>query len=222
MENPEKTDSLERSLQKLFESQLQIECVKSENNVLKQENQALRKKLNEAYHDNEKESETQRNIIQMKNDEILNLEVVTKSQREKINSLQEEVLSLKSCSLNFTDNAQDNQHKEIKTTARTPTHRESRQDIPQKKPTPQKPNVIIIGTSNIENIKPDIISSKVNASKIISYTLDDTLKVVNEMNPTLSPSAIVLHSLTNSIKERSADYCVNKLGEVISLIQEME
>jgi chromosome segregation ATPase len=43
-----------------------------------------------------------------------------------------------------------------------------------------KPNVLLIGTSNIKNIKEDKLSGGIHTMKIVKTTLDDTMKFILE------------------------------------------
>ena len=77
---------------------------------------------------------------------------------------------------------------------------------------------MLIGTSNVEGINPKQLSSKYETRKVIAYKLDDTLKVLKERDFSPNPRVVVLHSLTNSIKDKPAEECVSKLDEIVQFI----
>ena len=60
----------------------------------------------------------------------------------------------------------------------------------------------------------------VTTTKKIAYTLDATLKVVQDSDSDLQPDVVILHSLTNDIKSISPANCVDKVGQVVDAIQE--
>ncbi|CAG2220186.1 unnamed protein product [Mytilus edulis] len=82
-----------------------------------------------------------------------------------------------------------------------------------------KPHVILIGTSNTERIDVSKLSSKFTMEKRIAYTLPDTELSLREIEH--APDIIVFHSLTNELREKSAESCVNKMKEIVSLAGEL-
>jgi hypothetical protein len=75
-----------------------------------------------------------------------------------------------------------------------------------------KPNVLLIGTSNIKNIKADQLSGGIHTMKIVKTTLDVTMKYQG------SPDVIILHSLTNDLKSMSPNECVEKMFTIVNVI----
>lgn len=82
-----------------------------------------------------------------------------------------------------------------------------------------KPHVILIGTSNTERIDVSKLSSKFTMEKRIAYTLPDTESSLREIEH--APDIIAFHSLTNELREKSAEICVNKMKEIVSLAGEL-
>ncbi|KAK6182001.1 hypothetical protein SNE40_009774 [Patella caerulea] len=81
--------------------------------------------------------------------------------------------------------------------------------------------VLLIGTSNIKNIKEDKLCQMTTVAKKIAYTLAETQSVIDDYSCTCNnemPDAIVLHSLTNDIRNLSVDQCVHLLGVIIDSI----
>ncbi|CAG2189362.1 unnamed protein product [Mytilus edulis] len=81
------------------------------------------------------------------------------------------------------------------------------------------PHVIIIGTSNIDNIDTKKLSSKFTAEKLTAYTLKETETTVSELEFTTKPDAFVLHSVTNDIKTHSPQDCVDKMEDIIQVLK---
>ncbi len=92
-------------------------------------------------------------------------------------------------------------------------------DRRQSRQTNMKPYALLIGTSNTEGINEERLSPDVITSKTIAYTLDETLKVVQESSTDLQPDVVVLHSLTNDVKDFSPSTCVEKMEKVIDEIE---
>jgi hypothetical protein len=90
-------------------------------------------------------------------------------------------------------------------------------DINESKTPQNKPEILLIGTSNTKGIQPEIFSSSYVLRKKETMTLADTEETVNEIRD--APDVLVLHSLTNDLKE-SAPTCVNRMKNIISNIQE--
>ncbi|VDI52324.1 Hypothetical predicted protein [Mytilus galloprovincialis] len=52
-------------------------------------------------------------------------------------------------------------------------------------------------------------------TKYTAFHLEDTAKTIEELKLSPAPNVIVLHSLTNSLKDNSADNCVTKLDNIV-------
>jgi len=230
----QKNDALSVNIQQLkYDYELQLESAKSEIKLLKQDNQMLQMKLNGMYHDVQLESEHLRNIIKVKNEEISNLEMSSKLLRDSTGKLQDEILLLKMQPINPTYEPnyliQNNKGNAVHlNTSKSAVEQSSNQpnnvltktisSIPKQNKIKQKSNVVLIGTSNVEGINPKQLSSKYETRKVIAYKLDDTLKVLKERDFSPNPRVVVLHSLTNSIKDKPAEECVSKLDEIVQFI----
>lgn len=79
------------------------------------------------------------------------------------------------------------------------------------------PMALLIGTSNVNGIKEDKLSSEVNVIKVTAFTLDETKNVIN--NSSCIPDVVVLHPLTNDIKNISPEKCAEKLQGVVEDIK---
>ncbi|CAG2216894.1 unnamed protein product [Mytilus edulis] len=80
-----------------------------------------------------------------------------------------------------------------------------------------KPQVLLIGTSNTKGIQPEKFSSSYTLQKREAMTLADTEKTISQIKD--PPNVLVLHSLTNDLKE-SAPVCVSHMKNLISHIHE--
>ncbi|VDI80844.1 Hypothetical predicted protein [Mytilus galloprovincialis] len=76
---------------------------------------------------------------------------------------------------------------------------------------PSKPSVILMGTSNTENIDPRI-SPDYNVHKVTAYTLDETEKNLQKLES--EPNVIVLHSLTNELMNKTPNDCVDRMTRI--------
>ncbi|CAG2253761.1 unnamed protein product [Mytilus edulis] len=76
---------------------------------------------------------------------------------------------------------------------------------------PSKPSVILMGTSNTENIDPRI-SPDYNVHKVTAYTLDETEKELQKLES--EPNVIVLHSLTNELMNKTPNDCVDRMTRI--------
>ncbi|VDI52008.1 Hypothetical predicted protein [Mytilus galloprovincialis] len=81
-----------------------------------------------------------------------------------------------------------------------------------------KPTVYLIGTSNIQGINEDKLTTVTQITKFTSYTLDDTRKCISKF--THPPDIMVLHALTNDLKSKSPQDCVKELGDIILSLQQ--
>ena len=79
----------------------------------------------------------------------------------------------------------------------------------------QKPSVMLVGTSNIENIEHLRLSFHCNTEKDILYTVEEAKKVTNES--VSKPNAIAFHILTNELKSNSSTDCVSRLRKLIQV-----
>jgi hypothetical protein len=90
--------------------------------------------------------------------------------------------------------------------ARTKEHRQNK---------PTKPHVVLIGTSNIKGIHPDKLSSQYNVNEITAYTLEETEKEIRTL--TVTPDLIALHSLTNDLRDKTPNTCVEEMSSALYL-----
>ncbi|KAK3105292.1 hypothetical protein FSP39_021744 [Pinctada imbricata] len=81
-------------------------------------------------------------------------------------------------------------------------------------PENRKPQILLIGTSNVGGIDADRLTSEADVHKVIQYTLDDTAKYLNSAPG--FPNIVILHSLTNDIKVIKPQSCVDKLYEIVT------
>ena len=80
-----------------------------------------------------------------------------------------------------------------------------------------KPLVWLIGTSNMDGINADKLTTAASVKKYIAYTFDmvrDTLSSLKAQED--QPSAIVLHILTNELKSKDPESCVSEVKLIAS------
>ena len=78
------------------------------------------------------------------------------------------------------------------------------------------PKVLLIGTSNTSKVDPNRLSAKFKTHKITAYDFVQTKECIEEASSN-SFDIICLHSLTNEVKEKSADKCVEEFDEIVKL-----
>ena len=83
---------------------------------------------------------------------------------------------------------------------------------------PSKPNVLLLGTSNIKNINEAKLSDAVAMQKVVKYTIEDTMTYIKSHE--VAPDVVILHSLTNDLKSHNPQTCVAKLEELVSCIRD--
>ena len=81
--------------------------------------------------------------------------------------------------------------------------------------TPSKPSVLLVGTSNIKDINEEKITDVAAVSKIIKYTLQDTKSFIESHDD--SCNVLILHTLTNDLKNLAPQQCVTNLEEIVSI-----
>jgi len=82
---------------------------------------------------------------------------------------------------------------------------------------PDKPSVYLIGTSNTKGINEDKLTVAAEVKKYTAYTLDDTRSCIAGFGD--PPDVFVLHVLTNDLKVKMPQMCVNELCDIVSTIQ---
>jgi hypothetical protein len=86
---------------------------------------------------------------------------------------------------------------QLKTSMASSIHEELRTPTNLQPPTKiQQPSVLLIGTSNIEGIKADKLTTVANVQKTIQYRMKDTSTYLQTV--VIQPTVLVLHSLTLS------------------------
>lgn len=73
------------------------------------------------------------------------------------------------------------------------------------------PSVLIIISSDARGIKKPHLTTAAEVSKLLCYTLDETLEYINKDTDQVELDAIVLHALTNDLKSLKAEAFVYKL-----------
>ena len=134
-----------------------------------------------------------------RNEEITELTASLDTLKTKLNDAQDEIIHLKSQILTIPDT--DKSLEALKTAKSKETHQ-------------QKPKLLLLGTSNIEGINEQKLTSAADVHKVIRYTLDATYEYISTYPDT--PDILVLHSLTNDIKSTHPTQCLDKLSRVIT------
>ena len=80
-----------------------------------------------------------------------------------------------------------------------------------------KAKVLLVGTSNVGNIKEDKLTLYAETTKVIKYTMRDTHEFIDTFQNV--PDVVVLHCLTNDLKTMNPQSCVDALEEIVATIQ---
>jgi len=75
---------------------------------------------------------------------------------------------------------------------------------------------LLFGTSNTNGIKAEKLSQSVEITKSTAFTLDQAAEQIPESQT--KPDVVLLHALTNDIKNYTPEKCVEKLQSVVDLI----
>ena len=192
---------------KLLESKLKIERSKSELVVLQYEEslkhekallEQTRSELHKMVLNANSEADFNAERLKVKNEEICTLHSSTQELSSKLDRANDEILSLK---MQLSASLDQNFSK-------VPHHDNWRE--------PSKPNVLLMGTSNIKGINEDKLTQSANVHKVIKYTMAETKQYLD--TSTDSPDLVVLHCLTNDLKTMSPQTCVDELESVLSII----
>lgn len=142
-----------------------------------------------------------RKKINEKNTEIEALNEATKRLRTQVSTTEDEITSLKM---------------HIASTSSNP---EMAEKFYVPNASKAKPSVILIGTSNIKNIQESKLSENMQIEKYVKYTIDQTCNFVDSYVSDKIPDLVVLHSLTNDIKEYKPEQCLEKLEKLVNIIR---
>ena len=82
-----------------------------------------------------------------------------------------------------------------------------------------KPNVFLIGTSNVKGVHETRLSASLNIKKFVKYTIDETKDFVKDYNEPPRPDLVVIHPFTNDLKTMTPQNCVQSLQTLIVDIQ---
>ena len=79
------------------------------------------------------------------------------------------------------------------------------------------PSVLLLGTSNVRNINEKVLTPAVSITKFITYTIEDAATFIDKCTSTYN--AVILHILTNNIKNDEPNECVTKLQNLVTEIK---
>jgi hypothetical protein len=189
-------------------SELENEVLKSnlgaKCSFLQSQNEAFSEKV-KMYAEN---LEKTNNVVADRSVQIDALEAKITTMKTQLDKKDEEIVSLK------LHNSRDDNSGAFQLAST----KESRQNKPAM---PAKPHVALIGTSNIKGIHPDKLSSQYIVKKLTAYTLDETEKEIRNLAGTpLTPDLIALHSLTNDLRNKTPNTCVEEMSGICKLIHD--
>lgn len=172
-------------------------------NAIKHEQELLaesRNQLKLMVSTNTNELEYTSKRLDEKNEEIKELTSELQITRNKLQDAQDEILQLKlQISASMDTDVQI-----------TKTHKTEE----AKASTQSKPQLVLVGTSNIQGINEEKLTMAADVHKIIKYTLDETSEYIKALTHT--PDVIVFHSLTNDLKSLTPQQCIERLYKIVS------
>lgn len=152
------------------------------------------------------------NRLGEKNQEIQQLLDSERALKTTLDKAQDEILNLKSQLSDSFDNATH------VTGISSASGKLCQKNEQTKYDQPPKPVALLIGTSNISGINEEKLTPDVEVVKHISYTLQECRDYILSCNPHTPPDVVVLHSLTNDLKTKSHQDCVEDLTRIITII----
>lgn len=90
----------------------------------------------------------------------------------------------------------------------------------ERKEKKEKPKVLLVGTSNTEQIKTERLSAQFDTMKKIAYHIDQAEKVIDELEESYNPDVIAYHILSNELTKKSSSECVLQLEKLIQKTKE--
>ncbi|CAC5368637.1 unnamed protein product [Mytilus coruscus] len=140
--------------------------------------------------------------LQTKNEEIVKLKDTLKQHTQHLEKLQEENISLRSQMISrFEDFHLVNADSKY-------TEKSKLDD--------NKPTVLLIGTSNTKRINAEKLSPSFTTIKFTAFNLEETKQAILEISDII-PNQVVFHSLTNDLKIKSPQHCVEEIQDIIKL-----
>jgi hypothetical protein len=181
-----------------------------------------RKKLESITKDIENERESLHYRLRSKKSEITQYEEGMQRYRQLMHKKEGEILALKShfSSLmdtrNFTEVNNTKPHissdevNYVNKTTEDPTTR----TIPLSE---IKPMLLLVGTSNLSKMYTDKWNASDNTTKRSAYTIEETGAIIEEVG--FKPNAVILHVLTNDVKNSTPDECANRLELIVTKVK---
>lgn len=197
-----KNQTLENELKELkHESYKEKVEIEDKLKKTKEDLDKTREELRKTFELTNSEGDMYRKKINEKNTEIEALNEATKRLRTQVSTTEDEITSLKM---------------HIASTSSNP---EMAEKFYVPNASKAKPSVILIGTSNIKNIQESKLSENMQIEKYVKYTIDQTCNFVDSYVSDKIPDLVVLHSLTNDIKEYKPEQCLEKLEKLVNIIR---
>ena len=120
--------------------------------------------------------------------------------KDKCDTQFEENLSLKS---QISNNFDCLNQREEPTANISATYQKTNAEYKENHLEPRKPTALLLGTSNINGIRPEKLSQYVDVTKETEYTLDETRSKIETTET--RPDVVLLHAFTNDIKTHTPE-----------------
>jgi hypothetical protein len=77
--------------------------------------------------------------------------------------------------------------------------------------------LLLVGTSNLSKIYTDKWNASDNTTKRSAYTIEETGAIIEEVG--FKPNAVILHVLTNDVKNSTPDECASRLNGMVLVVR---
>jgi len=145
-----------------------------------------------------------------------NIDVLETRLTEKGNKLPE--IELSKSDMTNTLEKKDEELYQLKLNAYQDNATDFKEVQSKRRPARSNPHVILIGTSTTRDIDPMSLSVKYTVDKYMAYTLEETATAVS--NIVESPDVIIFHSLSNDVKTKTNEECVQEFTEIIENVEQ--
>ena len=206
--------SVNSSLQKeKFETAVEISKLKSQLKTVKFQKESTHTKQETTIKSLTDDNENLREKICQQKSEYEKLMIDFKLLKDKCDTQFEENLSLKS---QISNNFDCLNQREEPTANISATYHKTNAEYKENHLEPRKPTALLLGTSNINGIRPEKLSQYVDVTKVTAYTLDETRSKIETTET--RPDVVLLHAFTNDIKTHTPEECIEKLEVITNII----
>ena len=138
---------------------------------------------------------------------------------DKLKEKNKEIETLNDSTTRLRDQLKTAQDEIISTKIQIASLSSGKHEMPNEPGHLGKPCVLLIGTSNIKYIQESKLSDNMQIKKFVKYTIDETCEFIETHEFIETPDLVVLHPLTNDLKDMTPEACVVKLEKLVAMIR---